>query len=498
MTHDLFCVTYAPDAQWTQYMLRSVQKHCTGFRRLLLLCPRKDLHLFLVVSSPFPFVKVIPVDEPPGKGHAYQNFLKCCCDLYSDADFFHHIDSDCAVIMPWNPSDYFTGGKPDLLYAKYSDCGTPWRNVTENALGFSCPYETMRRFPFVYPRDLYRSMREFIEQRIKRPFEWYALTAPAIKPAFHGFSEFCALGAYAMEKHAANFATYSTANDLKPSPVLQFHSVCSHPSHAGYNKTEADESFAKLETITKGWDAPEPRRIVLAIQYWSGDREASMRNVRRIVDNEPAFRKDFEMCFVSRFDCEHDLETIEYAKSRFRVSVHTSARRGTGWPTGCNDLVGDLLQHSVGQVKNGEWAKVSALFLMEGDCIPIHREWLSRLSDEWSATEREWKWLSGKWHATGGPVGHVNGNMLIHPMIAHFIPSIAGTRANMAWDCAWAPAFKPHWRAGNFIENLYQQTAIPRATLESLSATGKVLIHGVIDLSVEKYADEILRTRSVQ
>ena len=47
MTHDLFCVTYAPDAQWTQYMLRSVQKHCTGFRRLLLLCPRKDLHLFL-------------------------------------------------------------------------------------------------------------------------------------------------------------------------------------------------------------------------------------------------------------------------------------------------------------------------------------------------------------------------------------------------------------------------------------------------------------------
>lgn len=237
----------------------------------------------------------------------------------------------------------------------------------------------------------------------------------------------------------------------------------------------------------------EPRRIVLVAQFWNGDKTEVMRNIRRIVDNEPEHRMDFEICFVARFDALHDPATVEYAKKRFRVSTYTCTRRGTGWPNGCNDVVCEVWQESIRRVRSGEWAAVRALFLMEGDCIPVHRDWLNRLTAEWCATELEGKWITGWYSESGSPWGHVNGNMLCSPMLAHFLPAIAGARANTAWDCDFAGVFQPHWRKANFIENLYAQRGIPRKNIEDIVASGVVLIHGVKDLSIEQFADDILR-----
>lgn len=235
------------------------------------------------------------------------------------------------------------------------------------------------------------------------------------------------------------------------------------------------------------------RRIVLVAQYWQGDRDVAMRNVRRIVDNEPAPRTDFEICFVARFDCQHDQATIDYAAKKFHVSTYTGSRRGTGWPFGCNDLVCDIFQESYRRLRNGQWAQVRAIFLMEGDCVPVHRDWLNRLSAEWTATERIGKWLTGWWIEHSSPVGHINGNMLIHPNIAHFLPQLIGCPAAKAWDCAFAPLFQPHWRKANFMENLYAQRGIPRAQIEDIVKSGVVVIHGVKDMTVEDYADSVLR-----
>jgi hypothetical protein len=238
-----------------------------------------------------------------------------------------------------------------------------------------------------------------------------------------------------------------------------------------------------------------PRRIVVVLQFWDGDREAAFRNARRIADNEPHYRKDVEIMLCARFDAKHDDEIRNYLARKFRVSQYTGYRRSVGWPDGCNELVMDLFQESIRRVRSGDWWDVKALYLMEADCVPVHREWLTRLHAEWDATEQEGKWLCGWWGDSCSPVGHMNGNLLVHPLIAQFLPDLIGGKAGVAWDAYFAPRFHPHWRKAGFMENLYKQTNISSEWLRAVTTSTPplVLIHGVKDLSVEAFADAVLR-----
>jgi len=247
--------------------------------------------------------------------------------------------------------------------------------------------------------------------------------------------------------------------------------------------------------------ASDNRRLVVVLQFWEGDKAAAMRNARRIADNEPKFRDDFEIMFASRFDCQQDQETIQYVSKKFKTSIFKSPRRATGWPHGCNDLLFSIAQESFQRVTKGPWANVRAMYLMEADCIPVHREWLDRLKHEWELTEQSGKWIAGWWAANGndaigpdgGPVGHINGNMLMSPMIARYVPKFYGCPATSAWDCFFAEDFAPRWRKADFMENLYHQAAPSRKELELMVARGSVLIHGVKDTTVEEFADSVLR-----
>lgn len=234
------------------------------------------------------------------------------------------------------------------------------------------------------------------------------------------------------------------------------------------------------------------RKIVLCLQFWEGDKEAAMRNARRIADNEPKFREDFDFCFVARFDAVPDAVAVEHVSKKFKTTVFTSGRRGQGWPAGPNDVWCALMQESVSRVRDGEWAHVKALFTFEADCVPVHREWLDRLNKEWTLTENSGKWLCG-WHGPHEETGHINGNALFHPQIAKFIPKLAGCAASMAWDCAFARVLSPHWRVGHFMENLYAQKGNPRSQLQDIVDSGVVCVHGVKDLAVEQFADSFLR-----
>ena len=219
---DLFCCTYARDAKWVEYMLRSVRKYAREFRDTIVMYPNHEKPTFAPMEQRFPWVRWIGFNENPD-GHMHQNLIKCTADLYSDADFICHIDSDCMFTEKSVPSDFFTNGKPDLLFNKYSDLkGVPWQGITEAALGFACPNETMRRFPFVYPRWLYAELRKHIETLHNKPFSEYVFTAPCIKGAFHGFSEFESLGSLAINSFSEFFHLYDMANGAKHQQVRQY------------------------------------------------------------------------------------------------------------------------------------------------------------------------------------------------------------------------------------------------------------------------------------
>lgn len=254
MTHDIVCVTYVPDAPWVVYLLRSLKLHARGFRQLVLVCPEQGKDLFTKIAKPFPFARLVFRPEPSSKGHRHQMVLKCQADLLSNADVFHHIDSDCHLVGPWTPEDSMTDGKPDLLFTSFANLkpgDSPWRGITENSLKARVPWETMRRFPFVYPRFLYGALRQHIERVQHMPFDQWVFTAPNVGPAWHGFSEFCALGAFGMIYHPGAFHLYNTITGMKPTNVRQ-----SWSHHIRDNATtEWPAVEARLKELTKGWES---------------------------------------------------------------------------------------------------------------------------------------------------------------------------------------------------------------------------------------------------
>ena len=235
-------------------------------------------------------------------------------------------------------------------------------------------------------------------------------------------------------------------------------------------------------------------KIVLALQFWEGDKETAMRNARRIADNEVKFRDDVEFCFVARFDCAHDLATVNYVGKKMRVSTYTSARRGTGWPHGCNEVWCDAGQEWVRRTYSGKYADVKAIFTFEADCVPIDPDWISKLHAEWDITAAEKKLLFGCWQNNSAQRGHINGNMVFHPLLVRTL-NIVGCTAEYGWDAVFASTFSPHWRKSGLIQNYYHARNVSDEDILKpvLGDFPPVLIHGVKDLSVEKYADRVLR-----
>lgn len=227
---DLFCVTYAPDAVWLEYMLRSIDKYARQFRRTVVMYPTTDEAVLGPICAAHPSVTGIAFEQG-ADGHLDQNALKTSPDLHSDADFFLHIDSDCVFTAEATPLDYATDGKPDIWWEFYTELGpdkvpggVPWREITQHALGIPVQVETMRRFPFLYPRWLYKATRERIERAHEMPFREYVRTAPRLGGAFHSYSEFNALGCMAFYEFGDQFFSlkHVSTSPTKPSKMNQY------------------------------------------------------------------------------------------------------------------------------------------------------------------------------------------------------------------------------------------------------------------------------------
>jgi hypothetical protein len=242
-------------------------------------------------------------------------------------------------------------------------------------------------------------------------------------------------------------------------------------------------------------------KIALVLQFWEGDKEMAMRNALRIASNEPAFRTDVEFIFSHRFDCPFtaaDGKVFDQVSQRFKTSVYRCTRRGVGHPSGCNDMWCDWVNRgALGRVSRGEWHDVRAMLTFEADSIPVDREWIDALFLEWEKAEKQEKSIVGCWMDVGIPgIGHVNGNMLVAPNLATRVPGILGCPTNHAWDMYFGRLFEPHWLKSGFITNYYKETGVTEAQIRR-PVPGfdrpPSIVHGVKDLSVERYADRILR-----
>ncbi len=259
MATDIFIVSCRKDARWLEYALRSVDKYARKFRQTVVVYPEGDQVIMDPICSRHSKVKQVMIAEG-GDGNLDQCIAKTNADLYSDADYFCHMDSDCLFTEEVTPLDYATDWKPDLWWDGYENLteakskhpgGVPWREITAHALGLDVQVETMRRFPFVYPRFLYKLTRERIEKVHGVPFETFVRNAPKLGGAPHGYSEFNALGAaaYYLEPKFFELRNMAQYNEKLPK-MKQFWSHWLRVDPVKFEK----EILPELEWITEGWE----------------------------------------------------------------------------------------------------------------------------------------------------------------------------------------------------------------------------------------------------
>lgn len=194
--------------------------------------------------------------------------------------------------------------------------------------------------------------------------------------------------------------------------------------------------------------------IVLNCQYWEGDRAQAMELARLIADLEPVKRDDVVFMFTARFDCKHDEKTIAYVAQKFKVLRYTTSRKATGWPNGPNQMMGESYHHLVEIWMKGKLPGIKGVLFMEADCVPLDRNWINLIVDEW---QRSGKQVYGAWLKPGDAgVEHINGNCIISMDFWRKNKAIFHPPEQGGWDATLAYCLLPQGAASSLIWSDYR------------------------------------------
>lgn len=232
MNTDILYVTYAKDAEWFEQSLLVLCANLKGFRSIHIVCPKQDEAVINAAArnhlGPFPRFHVHSIEDWPGAGYHWQQWVKINADTYSDADYIMHVDSDVFFAKPVNVSDFFIGGKPAWLWSWYTDQGSevPWQAPTQRATGLPCEREFMQGFPFIVHRTTYPRVRKWIEDHVGVPVENYI--GECAERGNTSFSEFNAMGVVAWE---AQHELYFWVDRMREDWPLGYHASRQFWSH---------------------------------------------------------------------------------------------------------------------------------------------------------------------------------------------------------------------------------------------------------------------------
>lgn len=235
MKVSIFIVSCPKDYHWLRHCLRSIEKFATGFHDVCLMVPdvaTESLAFIKIVSSYGGTVplRIVTFDEWPGKGMMHHEWLIVSADKNCpDSDFILHTDSDCIFIEPVQPSDYFVGNKPVLIYARYdwvvkkfnNENYRYWKVATQKAIGGVNQFEFMRRHPTVHEKAVYAKTRELIAIHTRREPSAYIRSCRDTFP--HEFCEFVTLGEVAWRHFNGHYCWLNQETEPWPKDkVCQF------------------------------------------------------------------------------------------------------------------------------------------------------------------------------------------------------------------------------------------------------------------------------------
>lgn len=238
----------------------------------------------------------------------------------------------------------------------------------------------------------------------------------------------------------------------------------------------------------KAWLLPSDR-ILLALQFWKGDRDQAMRAARFIADLEPEISTKADFMFSARFDCPQDPATVAYVSTKFRTFTHKSRRRGVGWPIGCNELWAGTTSHIYQSIASKQMPAYKAILTFESDCVPMQHGWIERLSAQWDEEKaRRHGALAcmGAWLRYPGP--HINGNMMISGEPHHLswlTDAVSRVGRRGGWDYVIYPELERRGVAAvSTIRSYWGSKTMGRDWFNKELHTDAVFIHGVKDDSL--------------
>jgi hypothetical protein len=211
MIVDIFIRTYDKDIKWLEHSLRSIQKHVTGYRNIVIAIPNAKLLSHLTLE------KVIEVEDL-ADGYIGQQFTKLTAYQYTDADAVIFWDSDVIACEPVDVGEWIKDGKPIIYKTPFELTQTPWKIPTEKAVGFEVEYEYMRRLPLPYLTSTLKATCKYVEDVHKVTLKHYLNHCTN-----RAFSEFNVIGAYAERFESKNYTFIDTETVSMPkNKVRQF------------------------------------------------------------------------------------------------------------------------------------------------------------------------------------------------------------------------------------------------------------------------------------
>lgn len=232
--------------------------------------------------------------------------------------------------------------------------------------------------------------------------------------------------------------------------------------------------------------------LLLCLQFWPGDIERA-RELTRLWTSMP--NGGAHVMLSARYDCADSMEEWMADLVPWCGVVHSvrSQYAKAGWPAGCNWLAVSTIEHAAAICADHDY---DAVWLLEGDAVPIVPNWIDRFSDEFRHAEVEamGAYMDGP-DIAAGP--HINGNMLLSGDpgflrdMADVLKTIDLDHPRRAWDVEiWRWLWHRRWQGSVGIFNCWGSRTIDSGAVAQWRGRGVSLIHGVKDDSCLRAARE--------
>lgn len=208
MNIDIFIRTYQKDFYLLNYSLRSIIDNVYGFNNIIICVKEHEfdlLKLFLeqnnFIGDNIKIVTDINYDilyqQHTNPDYCGQQISKMLVDNWSNANYVMYVDSDIIFFNHVDVKDFFNDdNKIKYPVRLWEDTGTAtiWKNCLDY-LGITKKYEFMCTLPLIFPINIMKKCRNFIELKTNLPF----VDACYYIYDNFGFSEFNIMGSILYE-----------------------------------------------------------------------------------------------------------------------------------------------------------------------------------------------------------------------------------------------------------------------------------------------------------